>query len=221
MKEKYPLQGPPPSPKRSTTSNRNRRGVSRLIFGEAPKDLMFLCFGNVNHQPMVVSCFYAGDVVSLPESPIKGIGSWRLKWLRRYFPKNRHKVVDNSFVHFGNQAIIQQMISPKSVFIHFTSSAKKNCVTLHEILVVTNKDPDNSLLKNPCNGGELYSQNHWTSKTDRAILNLINVAVALLPYFWPTYNSTEQLLSIEGCQYWGGGGVQKMLTLSWPPSTWQ
>ena len=50
-------------------------GVSRLIFGEAPKDLVFLCFGSFNHQPMVVSCFYAGDVVSLPESPIKGIGS--------------------------------------------------------------------------------------------------------------------------------------------------
>ena len=33
-------------------------GVSRLIFGETTKkDLVFLCFGNFNHQALFASCF--------------------------------------------------------------------------------------------------------------------------------------------------------------------
>lgn len=131
----------------------------------------------------------------------------------------KNKVVDNSFIHFKNQAIIQWTISPKAVSIHLTTSEKYLYYLpwisgwLMKILIM--------VYCNPCNGGALCSQNHGTSKTDLAILNLINVAVHLLPYFWPPWSiasSTNQLSNTQGCKiYWSGGGFRKC-SLSVDPS---
>lgn len=135
-------------------------------------------------------------------------------------PKN--KVVDNSFIQFGNQAIIQRTISPKAESIHLTTSEKYVLYLpwisgwIMKILIM--------VYCNPCNGGALCSQNHGTSKTDPAILNLINVAVPLLPYFWPPWSiarSTNQLSNTEGCKiYWSGGGFRKCsLSVNPPPQS--